>query len=82
MYQITSYEEPQNVLPLECAKRLQLFAPNGVLYVFMGFTAVITDMVLYARSQDSLMSVLMCIIDVVFSNVELKGGGKPCHKTC
>ena len=37
--------------------------------------------VLCARSQDSLLSVLVRRLHVVFSTAGFKGGGKPCHKT-
>ena len=50
-------------------------------YVCMGFMALITALVLCARSQDSLLSVAVCRINVVFSTAGFKDGGKPCPKT-
>ena len=46
-------------------------------------------MVLYARSQDSLLSLSMRGLNIVlhstvfvFSTTVFKGGGRPCYKTC
>ena len=50
-------------------------------YVCMGFMALIAATVLCARSQDSLLSVSVLRIHVVFSTAGFKGGGKPCPKT-
>ena len=47
----------------------------------MRFMAIITAMVLCARSQDSLSSMSLRRLHVVFSNVGFKGGGKRCPKT-
>ena len=49
------------------------------LHVFMGFMALITAVVLCASSQDSLLSVSMSRVHVVFSIAIFKGGGKPWH---
>ena len=45
----------------------------------MGLMALITALVLCARSQDSLLSVLMRRVHVVFSTAGFMGGGKPRH---
>ena len=45
------------------------------------FMALITTLVLCARSQDIVMSVSVRRVNVVFSTAGLKGGGKPCRKT-
>ena len=49
------------------------------MYVF--FMALITTLVLRARSQDFVLSVSVRIVHVVLSNAGFKDGGKPCHKT-
>ena len=46
------------------------------------FMALITAMVLCARSQDSILSTLLSRVHVVFSTTGFKGGGKPCYNTC
>ena len=51
------------------------------MYVSMGFTAHITAMVLYARSQDSLLSVSVLKAHVVLLTAGFEGRGKPCPKT-
>ena len=51
------------------------------MYIRMSFTALITAMVMCAKSQDSLMSVSVRRVHVIFSTAELKGGGKPYPKT-
>ena len=45
------------------------------------FMATMTVSVLYSRSQDSLLSVSLHRVHVVFSTTGLKGGGKRCPKT-
>ena len=50
------------------------------LNVRMGFKALITATVLYARYQNSLVSVSGRRVHVVFSSVGIKGGGKPYPK--
>ena len=45
------------------------------------FMALITALVLFARSQDLVMSVSVRRVNVVFSTAGFKGGGKPCRKT-
>ena len=47
----------------------------------MGFMALITAVVLCARSQNLLLSVSMRRAHVGFSTAGLTGGGKPCPKT-
>ena len=47
----------------------------------MCFMALIITLVLCARSQDSVMSVSVRRVRVVFSTAEIKGGGKSCRKT-
>ena len=49
------------------------------MHVCMGFVALITGMVLCARSQDS--SVSVCRVHIAFSTAGFKGGEKPCPKT-
>ena len=51
------------------------------MHVCMGFMELITAMVLRARSQDSVPSVSVRRVLVVFSAARFKGGGKPCPKT-
>ena len=46
------------------------------------FMALITTLVLCARSQDLVMSVSVRRVNVVLSIAGFKGGGKPCRKTC
>ena len=53
--------------------------PSG-LYVWV-FMARITVLVLFTGAQDSLLSVSVRRVHVVFSTVGFKGGGKPCLKT-
>ena len=43
----------------------------------MGFMALTTALVLCARSQDSLLSMTVRRVHVVFSTAGFKGGGKP-----
>ena len=43
--------------------------------------AIIGAMVYRARSQDSVLSVSVRKVHVVFSTAEFKDGGKPCPKT-
>ena len=45
------------------------------------FMTLITALVLCARSQDSLLSVSVRNVHVVFSTAGFKGGEKPCPKT-
>ena len=45
------------------------------------FMALITTLVLCARSQDLVMSVSVRRVHVVFSTAGFKGGGKTCPKT-
>ena len=47
----------------------------------MGFMAFIATLVLHARSQDSLLSVSVRRVHVVFPTAGFKGGRKPCPKT-
>ena len=47
----------------------------------MGFMALVTAMVLRARSQDSLLSVSVGRVHIAFSTAGFKDGGKPCLKT-
>ena len=47
----------------------------------MGFMALITALVLCARSQDSLLSVSVRKVHVLFQAVAFKGGGKLCPNT-
>ena len=54
---------------------------NGGVCVCVGFTTLITPMVLYARSQVSLLSVSVLTVHVVLSTAGFKGGENPCHKT-
>ena len=49
--------------------------------VFILYMAPTSAAVLFARSQDSLMSVASRRIHAVFSTTVFKGGGKPYHKT-
>ena len=51
------------------------------MYVGMGFIALITEMVLCARSQESLLSVSARGVYVVFWNARCNDRGKPCPKT-
>ena len=44
----------------------------------MGFMALITAMVLFARYQDYLLSMSVRTVHVVLSTVGFKGGEKPC----
>ena len=60
-----------------CQKKLTNFISR--IYVRMGLMALITAIVLCARSQDSLLTVLARTVHVVFSTVRLRGGGKPCR---
>ena len=53
----------------------------GCKYVCMGFIALTTAMVSYARFQDLLLSVSVRRIHVAFSTAGFKGGGKPRSKT-
>ena len=46
----------------------------------MFYMALVTTMVLYAGSQDSLLSASVRRVHVVFSTAGFKGGEKPCHK--
>ena len=57
----------------------KIFYGHG-MYVRV-FMALVTAMVLCARSQDSLMSVSVRRVHVVFSTARFRGGGKPCPKT-
>ena len=45
-------------------------------FVHMGFMALIATLVLCVRSQDSLMSVSVRSVHVVFSTAGFKGGGE------
>ena len=45
------------------------------------FMALMTTLVLCARSSDLVMSVSVRRVHVVLSTGRFKGGGKPCHKT-
>ena len=47
----------------------------------MGFMAVITALVLCARSQDTFPSVSVRRVHVVLPTAGFKGGGKPCPNT-
>ena len=51
------------------------------IYVCTGVMALLTAMILCARSQDSLLSVSVRMVHVVFSAAGFKGGGKPSPKT-
>ena len=51
-----------------------------LMYVCV-FMALVTTLVLCARSQDLVMSVSVRRVHVVFSTAGLKGGGKSCLKT-
>ena len=53
---------------------------NACMHVCV-FMALITTLVLCARSQDLEMSVSMRRGQVVLSTTGFKGGGKPCRKT-
>ena len=46
------------------------------------FVALIVAMVLGARSRDSIQSVIVRRVHIVYSITGLKAGEKPCHKTC
>ena len=48
---------------------------------YMGCMALITALVLRARSQDSLRSVSVRWVPAVFSTAGFMRGGKPCPKT-
>ena len=48
--------------------------------VCMGFMELLTAMNLCARSQDSLPSMSIRRVYIVFSTAGFKDGGKPCHK--
>ena len=48
----------------------------------MGFMTLATALVLCARSLDSVLSMLVRRVLVVFSTAGFKGEGKPCLKTC
>ena len=50
------------------------------MYICVGFMALITAMVLFATSQDSVISVSVRRAHVVFSTAEITDGEKPCHK--
>ena len=54
------------------------------MFVFVSYSlyGAITAMVLCDRSQDSLLSVSVRMVPVVFSTTGFTDGGKPCHKTC
>ena len=72
---------------------LDKYGPNSQTHVYrlnrniMGcmhvcvFMALITTLVLCARSQDLVMLVSVRRVHVVLSTAGFKGGGKPCHKT-
>ena len=56
--------------------------PKSVCVCVCVFMALITTLVLCARSQDLVMSVSVRRVHVVLSTLlDLKGGGKPCRKT-
>ena len=65
---------------LDSSKR-DLCQVENETYLFMDFMALITAMVSCARSQDSLLSVSVRRLHVVFSTGRFKGGGKSCPKT-
>ena len=50
------------------------------MHVCMGFMAFTTALVLYARSQDLVSSVLVPRVRVVFLTAGFNGDGKPCPK--
>ena len=52
------------------------------MHAFMGFTALVTAMVLCARSQDSIPSVSVRRVRVVCSTAGFEGVGKPYPMTC
>ena len=56
-------------------KELSHSSFSGLGYVCMSFIALITALVLCARSQDPLMSVSARRVHVAFSTAGLKGGG-------
>ena len=65
------------------SKKLGYCVFHGFLsawYACTGFMALITTLVLCARSQDSLLSVPVRRVHVVFSTAGFNGGGKPCYK--
>ena len=51
------------------------------MYECLGFMALITAMVLCARSQDSVLSVSERRVHVLFSKAEFKGEGKSSQTT-
>ena len=51
------------------------------MYVRRGFLALVTVLVLCAKSQDLVLSVSVHKVHVVFSTAGFEGGGKPCPKT-
>ena len=50
------------------------------MYACIGFMALIASMVLCARCQDSVLSVPVRRVHVVYSTAGCKGGNKPCPK--
>ena len=50
------------------------------VYVCMGLMALVTAMVFFTRSLDSLLSVSVRRVHVVSSTTGFKGEGKPCSK--
>ena len=58
-----------------------LYSLSSCLCMCMLFVSLLAAMVLCGRSQDSLLSVSMCWVRVVFSTTGFKGGQKPCQKT-
>ena len=57
-----------------------LYICMNVLCVCVGFMALTIAMVLNAESQDSLLSVSVRPVHVVFSTAPFEGEGKPCPK--
>ena len=73
-------------IPIRLSNLLALFRSCGSLitncvYVCIGLLALRTAMVLCAMSQDSVLSVSLRTVHVVFSTAGFKGGGMPCSNT-
>ena len=68
-----------NSIPLLACSRN---GKRGISFVCVwGFMAIMTALVMCARSQDSLTSVSMRMVRVVFSTAGFKGGRKQSPKT-
>ena len=66
---------------IEKNNRLSTSLKGKITSFCKGFMALVTALILCARSQGLYLSVSERRVHVVFSTAGFKGGGKPCRKT-